>query len=410
MAGVESPLDAPSLPERLLLAMKRAGLSQTDLAARLHTDSRVLRRYLSGERIPPPEMTAAWERVCGLAPGELSGGLVSQPPPGPARPVPEMPPPRRWNRWMMASAGLVVVATVGVAAWRLGASSNPADDRAARPGAEPCPSRPKGSLFEGRTFEEGVVVRGGAGQDFPSVARIAGNCDVGFRGYCLGQPIADVFVGTLDSRWFVVSSEGSLDSGVVASGVVNGNPPVGTSPMACPGSRDTPPHVELRVSSAADPVGGASLHASAPGADIVGFAAFTSIAGATSPSPLWQQLGFSQAGPDFSIQLNQPGDPPLGAGDVTVIAVVCLAAEAPTSTEATSVIRILADGTVTQPDAAIASDAGPEAGQAACRYPTHPDERGAFDHRIMTSPKPSCIGAGQTGSASSPSGRTSLSS
>lgn len=30
----------------------------------------MLRRYLSGERTPPPEMTAAWERVCGLAHGE----------------------------------------------------------------------------------------------------------------------------------------------------------------------------------------------------------------------------------------------------------------------------------------------------------------------------------------------------
>lgn len=79
--GGES-LGGPNLPERLLLAMNRAGLTRRELAERLHTDPRVIRRYLAGERVPPPEFIAAWERECGLAPGALSvtgGSMASEP-------------------------------------------------------------------------------------------------------------------------------------------------------------------------------------------------------------------------------------------------------------------------------------------------------------------------------------------
>ncbi len=67
------------IAERLLLAMKRAGVTQYEMAKRLHSDPRVLRRYLSGERIPPPEVTALWERECGLPAGALSSTRTTRP-------------------------------------------------------------------------------------------------------------------------------------------------------------------------------------------------------------------------------------------------------------------------------------------------------------------------------------------
>lgn len=371
MPGSESPLDEPSLAERLLLAMKRAGLTQVDLARQLHTDSRVLRRYLSGQRTPAPELIAEWERVCGLAPGELSAPETpASPQPSSNRRTTVRPPARRWLLWTSIGVGLVVV-VVAIVMWRSG-SSNIVASRVDRPDAVPCPSPPKDAKFVGRTFKDGVVLRQGASQDFPPLARLAGDCDVGFAGYCIGQPIVDVTVNTLDSRWFILRAVGPLNGGLVASGVIKGNPADGVLPVACAGSRVTAAHVVLAASTSGEPAGQLRLHASAPGADIVGFAALGPIAGAVSPSAQWQQLGFAQSSPEFSIVLNQSSAPHLVAGDVTVIAVVCFAAGAPTTTEAITVIAVTADGSAKSSDGTTSAEPGPEARQAACRYPSNP--------------------------------------
>jgi transcriptional regulator with XRE-family HTH domain len=379
----------PALHERLLLAMKRSALTQAELARRLHTNPRVLRRYLSGERTPPSEFLSLWERECGLSPGDLTSSRVADQtdavngkgdmksssvadgaeldrPPGTAA--------EKRTRFLHARflvSVLFAVAVVAAIVWlaERGRSSGQAP---LRPDAVACPSLSAGTTFRGLTYEKGVVVRDGAGQDFPIDLRLPGNCLVGFSGYCVGQPIDDVFEGTLDSRWFIIRAANSLDRHLVSSAVIEGDPPAGSPPVSCPGSRAVPETIDL---SAPAPAAGRqpTLLAVAAGADIVGFAAFLPVSGA-SGAPRWQQVAFVQGATDaFAIELNPLGGTfVLSPGDVTVAAVVCLAAGAPTMTQALVVLEsrpgmapaVVANATPTDP--------GVGGRSVACRYPDNP--------------------------------------
>jgi streptogramin lyase/transcriptional regulator with XRE-family HTH domain len=125
VSGIDDSLADLDLPERLLLAMKRAGFTQVDLARRLHSDPRVLRRYLSGERTPPREVIAAWERECAVAPGALSAPAATSqaaeedPPEPAAEPSGPKAERRRWPRWRWQAGWAIglVVPVIGSALW-----------------------------------------------------------------------------------------------------------------------------------------------------------------------------------------------------------------------------------------------------------------------------------------------------
>ena len=72
MADDQGGMAGLPLPERLLLATKRAALTQEQLANKLHVSSRTVGRYLSGKRIPPEEILVEWEKVCDQPAGTLS--------------------------------------------------------------------------------------------------------------------------------------------------------------------------------------------------------------------------------------------------------------------------------------------------------------------------------------------------
>jgi hypothetical protein len=50
----------------------------------------------------------------------------------------------------------------------------------------------------------GNYARSGPGLAFPQTDRFAGNCTLGFAGYCLGDPVEEPFTKWLDTRWLLV--------------------------------------------------------------------------------------------------------------------------------------------------------------------------------------------------------------
>lgn len=367
MTDGAAPSEHPALHERLLLAMNRAELTQAQLAQRLHTDPRVLRRYLKGERTPPAEVLALWERECDLPPGSLSSTAPHRPPAGePSDPVPV---PRRRLMGVGMTAGIVVAALVAAVVWFATTRDHKPAGRAA---ALTCPPAADNPTFFGTTSKDGVFVRDGAGQDFPVRLEIGpGACQLGFSGYCVGQPVVDVLTGTLDSRWYIISAHGRANKALVASGVIFGEPPNDSPPVSCAGSRTVPRHIELLPGIDAQGAGQPLLRAVSAGADIIGFAALLP-SGGPDELPRWQQVGFDQGGPNgFSLQVKPLGNkvPFPTSGDVSIAAVVCLAGGAPTNIQAVIVLRSNGNAAPTFPGVP-GPDPGPQGREAACRFPT----------------------------------------
>jgi transcriptional regulator with XRE-family HTH domain len=359
--------DDLELHERLLLAMRRAGISQKELGRRIHTDTRVLRRYLNGDRRPAPELLAACERALDLSEGSLSGLPPSSHPDQQPRPTEDPSGPveapgsrRRW-RWAALTLASVLVAALGLAAWW---RPSPRGSGSTRPDAVPCPAPTSAATFRGRTFKDGVIVRKGASQDFPFVTRLVGNCDVGFRAFCIGQPVVDVYQGSLDDRWFLIAAAGPLDGRLVASGVIVGGPDVGTQPIPCPGGRTLPSSISMSVSDGVAP-GDVHFSAEATGADIVGFAVLAPIAGGAPGDLQWQQVALDQSADDGFAATWRSGGPDA----VVIAAVVCMATDAPTSAQALVSVSRRPDGRIGTV-AASTVDPGVEGRRTACRFPS----------------------------------------
>ena len=72
-----------------------------------------------------------------------------------------------------------------------------------------CPGAQTWSLpYHGRTIGSfGNYARSGPGQSFPQSGRFKPDCNLGFVGYCVGDPVKEPFTKTwLDTRWLLLGS------------------------------------------------------------------------------------------------------------------------------------------------------------------------------------------------------------
>lgn len=195
-----------------------------------------------------------------------------------------------------------------------------------------CPQRTtKGILFPGRTYDkgvaavEGVAVRAAASLDSQILKRLPGGCDVDFIGYCLGETVRDQFSGHPDMRWFVLPGT----RGVIASGVIAGNPPADALPMPCRGSRP-PPHAAAFRAEPGPSSSSLQVSAIAGDAPIVGFAAALS---AGSSPDRWIQIAWDREPKDgFRLDWNTAtflDSLHVDHADVVIAAVACVARKVP---------------------------------------------------------------------------------
>ena len=120
------------------------------------------------------------------------------------------------------------------------------------------------------TVDRGANVRAGPSEDTQQIARLPGNCSVGFVGYCLGVPEPDFATQVPDSRWLILPA----GRGFVAAGVVQSQRPErDLRPQPCQGAHHDPAPPRLsRTGLTADGIITAS--ATSVGAYVVGFALY----------------------------------------------------------------------------------------------------------------------------------------
>lgn len=73
-----------------------------------------------------------------------------------------------------------------------------------------------GAKYFAKTQANGANARRGPGVEYPQVSRYAGDCTLGFDGYCIGRAVPDYILGTPDQRWLIVHDRKEL----IAAGVV----------------------------------------------------------------------------------------------------------------------------------------------------------------------------------------------
>ena len=224
--------------------------------------------------------------------------------------------------WRWKVAVFAVLAALVVGALGAFAINDPDPTRAAA--APGCPARAKNQAFTAVTYGAGARVRAGAARDASPLTTIPAGCTVSFVGYCIGEKIHDNTGGTPDVRWFELPA-----GGVVASGIVHGNPPPGLAPTHCPDDRPTPAAIHLTVGADPSQPGAFRLSATGTGLDIVGFAA---LYGPDSPRR-WRQAGFTEetvTRPGFQVPWKLE---PAAAGPdpVILVAAACLGGDGPTT-------------------------------------------------------------------------------
>jgi hypothetical protein len=95
----------------------------------------------------------------------------------------------------------------------------------------------RGVPFLATTLERGVNVRSGASRNFEQRARFAGDCTLGFVGYCWGDPEPDNQDQIPDSRWLLLPKQRGLVSAAnLQSQVASSRLPR----LSCPGGRQPP--------------------------------------------------------------------------------------------------------------------------------------------------------------------------
>ncbi|WP_345444391.1 helix-turn-helix transcriptional regulator [Actinoallomurus vinaceus] len=272
----------------------------------------------------------------------------------PAADAPALQPPHtRWRRWMrppvIAAAVVVVAAVTGVALWAQRGKSD---------GPRGCPrSGSTAGGFTGQTYNFSRV-RSAARLSAPVVRNVPAGCTLAFTGYCLGDVVTDRTSQTPDVRWFMLSG-----GGVMASGVVHGNPPPGLSPSSCPENTAPPTAIRLTVHQAG---GGLKLHATGQGAKIVGF---TSLDDTESGGSEWQQISSLTTSPTSTFETSwQPRPAAASPGQsITVAAVACLGGDGPTTVIDAQRIRL--DGPLRTTSTSLSGKALEAATRAACQYP-----------------------------------------
>ncbi|MCX4471818.1 helix-turn-helix domain-containing protein [Micromonospora sp. NBC_01655] len=310
---------------------------------------------------PDAEALAVPVPSCGPSssgPSSSSGPLGSVAPGGPAA-------RRRLARRVLVAATVVSVAATAVG---LLTERDPAVSRGTGPAphAVTCPSVGPEARFTGTTYGIGARVRSGAHLDAPVLSMVPAGCPVGFTDFCLGDTVLDATSGTPDVRWFTVAG-----GGVMASGIVHGNPAAGAAPVDCPGGR-TPP-TEITLAAEPTPEAGAAergrlrLRAAGRRVDVVGFAAY--YADDSRASPRWHQLALTgPSGPAFTAEWRPARrHPPVQpAGAVLLAAVACLGGDGPTDVLD---VRRVAGARLAAPTRPLDPGQRVAAGRAACRYP-----------------------------------------
>lgn len=117
----------------------------------------------------------------------------------------------------VAAARESVVAILGLAITAFSVSELLAPNTPVAAAAPACASVPVyGARFFAVTEPTGVNSRSGPGRAYQQVNRYAGDCTLGFDGYCIGRPEPDFRLGTPDDRWLIVHKRNDL----IASAVV----------------------------------------------------------------------------------------------------------------------------------------------------------------------------------------------
>jgi len=263
-----------------------------------------------------------------------------------------------WMTRRLALAGVLVLALVAAGlTWRARRADSPvatAATTAATTAAAGCPEVPATAAFTATTYASGAKVRQGPARTQRELYTVPAGCKIGLTGYCLGEVIIDATAGTPDIRWFTVAG-----GGVVASAVVHGNPPAGTSAGRCDGDRAAPSSITLAVAGGKQSK--VTLRATGRGVDIVGYAAYYADSADLHASASWHQIGLTGAGDDgFAVPWRIDRLP--GGAKPIVAAAACLGGDGPTGV--VDLRTLAANG------AAVPATAEPTAAaRTACLYP-----------------------------------------
>ncbi|MEV1112172.1 helix-turn-helix domain-containing protein [Micromonospora sp. NPDC049751] len=228
-----------------------------------------------------------------------------------------------------------------------------------------CPATTTDAAFTAVTYGSGVHVRGEPRRDQGILYTIQPGCVIGLTGYCLGERIADSTSQTPDIRWFTLA-----DGGLIASGVVHGNPPPGLEPSRCRGDRPGPAAIALAIAPDVTGPGGWRLSATGTHVEIVGFAAYYADDPALPAERRWHQIGMTGlAAPPFDLvwKLDRRSGQPGSTAEIPVAAVACLGGGAPTDVLDVRVAR--PDGSSTAEALPLAADQRLAARRTACLYP-----------------------------------------
>lgn len=197
------------------------------------------------------------------------------------------------------------------------------------------PGAPSGAAATGKA-PSGVNARSGPGTSYPQVDRFAGDCTLGFDGYCIGAPVADLVSDLPDSRWLRVHGK---DREFVASAKVlsqSREADLGPGPMAdCADAGGLPQPGPPAFTPTPQVDGTVDLRVDAHGATLVGYAIHQvdPSDGSYPYGAVGGPLTREAKDPPFSGKWNAVGTAvPLlngGAGVVELAAVTCLAADVP---------------------------------------------------------------------------------
>lgn len=181
----------------------------------------------------------------------------------------------------------------------------------------------------------GVNARTGPSTTYPQTDRFAGDCTLGFDGYCVGSPVDNLVTDLPDTRWLIL--HGRHDEFVASAKVLSQSPEanLGTAPApACRshGGLSSPGSPHFVPTAGTD--GTVTLAATAKGADIVGYAInqIDPSDGSYPYAALGEPITESEKTPAFSGKWDTSTAVPLlngGAGSVELAAATCLAGDVP---------------------------------------------------------------------------------
>jgi hypothetical protein len=218
----------------------------------------------------------------------------------------------------------------------------------------------KNVAFTGLTYDNngrGVVYRRQANtnSDYDVVGRLLpGTCQVGFKGFCIGEAIPDQVGGKfLDQQWFILPD----DRGYVAGAVIQSLPPgtIGQTPANCNGGRTEPTTVQLTSRLNPLSTGIETFTFDAPNAVTVGVAALLPTKDGKEE---WAQIGADASAADgFKVDWTPPAGISPGAGrqSIPVLYTVCWAGNTPG--RANGLVGIQENGqTITEPSLGLTND------------------------------------------------------